>query len=1179
MVADRHGVSSAVLHSAAEARSGAWRAGLIAMRPFEPESVELPRKPSADSPSFTSGLTGFLARPTAAPAGPDLGPGTRLGDVTIVRFVAEGGMGRVYEGLQGVPCRTVAVKVIRPGALSTTALKRFEYEAHVLGRLTHPGIARIYSMGTQPMAGGDVPYFVMEYIDAARPITAYATEHALPTAARLRLFREFCRAVAHGHQRGVIHRDLKPGNMLVDAAGQVKIIDFGIARTTDGDVALTSMITDVGQLVGTVQYMCPEQFAGTADDLDVRADVYALGVVLYELLVGRLPYDVARRPVYAVARTVQEAEPTRLARINPQLRGDLETIVMKCLEKDRGRRYSSAAELEADLGRYLDGEPIAASPPRLRAAVVRLTRRHKLATLVAAGVLTAIVAGGVGGSIFAVQAARERATALREKARADAEAQLSRQRLAIANIRSLQAAIGARNLRLGRQLHAENLALAGGDPPLELRVFGADLDDALVVREWKRGPVRDVTYSPDGRILAAACVDDAHVRQAVDLSTLAHASAAVKSRRGELRFFHAGSHHAYDLLETPAGGWAEAWRTHRAAEDGLRTGDDSAPVPLAACPATRRLAVQEAEGHVRIVTGPMSGEHVTLEQHRGRLRKATFSPEGSRLAIHGRNGTIGLWNADDGRLIAMLGDQDDRFEAFLFSPDGSRLAAVKSTRDRQQEVWVHDASDGRRLSIVTAQRRQGLTDSLFAFSPHGDRLVTNWREHELQVWDVARAARLDSLEGRTGIATALAVSPDDRQIAAGFTDGTIRLWTADTAAVERELMGHDGAVTSLAFHPDGRTLASGAHDGTVRIWSRTAAEPLATLPDHPGMTAAAFRPDGLQLAVAPRDGGGIELWDPSTVERRHRLSGPAGLVTEIAYSPDGTLVAAAFKTAARAGEVRVWTSDAGDMVATLGDMGRGAERVAFGPDGSRLLTTAGDATVTVWNPRTGERLMSTASRYEGAFVDAAAVFGLAGSRVAYRMAALLDAATGNVVASLRPQGHVTCLAASPDGLTLATGLAIGAVNLADFATGQPGARLLGHAGPVRTIAFSRDGARIATGSEDGSARLWDAGSGPPTRAAVRVFTGHEGAIETVLFSSDGRRVVTASRDATVRIWDVESGQDLCTLPAPRDFPRAVALSPDGALLVTAATAAGGVRVWGLSNAAVVSARRAAAAPR
>jgi WD40 repeat protein len=197
--------------------------------------------------------------------------------------------------------------------------------------------------------------------------------------------------------------------------------------------------------------------------------------------------------------------------------------------------------------------------------------------------------------------------------------------------------------------------------------------------------------------------------------------------------------------------------------------------------------------------------------------------------------------------------------------------------------------------------------------------------------------------------------------------------------------------------------------------------------------------------------------------------------------------------------------------------------------------------------------------------------------VAYRSAALLDTDTGAIAVSLRPQGHVTCLAASPDGLTLATGLAIGAVNVSDFETGRQHTKLLGHTRPVRAIAFSRDGTRIATGSEDGSARVWNACHDPTSGATVCVFNGHESAVETVLFSPDGRRVVTASRDETVRIWDVESGQELCTLPAPRDFPRAVVLSPDGTLLVTAATAAGGLRIWGLSNAAVVSARRAAAA--
>jgi WD40 repeat protein len=969
--------------------------------------------------------------------------------------------------------------------------------------------------------------------------------------------------------------------MLVDAAGQAKIIDFGIARTTDGDVALTTMHTELGQLVGTVQYMCPEQFAGDPDAVDVRADVYALGVVLYELLVGRLPYDVTRRPVYAVARVVQEAEPTPISTVNPRFRGDLATIVMKCLEKDRARRYSSAAELEADLGRYLGGEPITASPPRLGASLVRLARRHKLAALTATGLLTAIVAGGIGASIFAVQAARERATALRETARADAEATLSRQRLYVANLRSLQAAISTRNLRLGRQLHAENLALVGAPTPLELNVLAADLDHALVVLDWKRGPVRDVTYSPDGRILAASGLIREWLTSAdhlTDLRRVSHADSRRRSRLGELLFFAVGPHQEHARRDASADNWTRSWRTHKAAADGLHDVADPASLPLAACPTGRRSAIHTAEGRVRVVTAASAADDVILEHHRGRLTAAAFSPDGTRLAILGAARSLGLWDVTSGRRIAMLGDADARFGDFHFSSDGGRIAAIFDRRDRRREICLYDTRTGRHLSTVSTQRSLGPIDSLLAFSPDGDRLTTNFEDHELQVWDVASGTRVARLPGTAGIATAAAFSTDGKHIAGGFTNGTIRLWDSRTSAVERELLGHDGGVTTLAFHPDGETLASGAHDGTVRIWSLTAEQPLATLPEHRGMTAAAFSPDGRQLAVAPQGTGSVELWNPRTVQRLHALASGPGLVTEVAYSPDSALVAAAFKNGDAAGEVRVWRADTGEPLATLAAIGRGVERVAFSPDGSCLLTTSGDATVAVWEPRTGRQLMAVASGYHGAFVAAGAVFGLAGTRVAYRMPHLLDAKTGAVATTLRPQGHVTCLAASPNGLVRAAGMAIGSIDLADFATGKRIAMLIGHRAAVRALAFSADGRRLAAGSTDGSVRLWDVRSSPNAATAIRVFSGHEGVVETVLFSPDGRRIVTASRDGTARIWDAESGHELCILPAPRAFPRAVVLSPDGALLVTAA-ATGGVRIHGLSNAAVVSARQAAAAAR
>lgn len=1140
------------------------------MQPLQPDAGESPGDSIEASLPLSGGLTDFILPPAPDP-GADLQPGARLGDVTILRLVGEGGMGRVYEGLQGMPRRPVAVKVIRPGVLSATSLKRFEYEAQILGRLTHPGIARIYSVGTQRLPGGDVPYFVMEYVEGARPVTVYAADSGLSVRERLVLFREICRAVAHGHQRGVIHRDLKPGNMLVDAAGQAKIIDFGVARSTSGDAALTTVHTHAGHLVGTAQYMSPEQFADAVDGLDVRADVYALGVVLYELLAGRLPYDVAKRPVYAVAHVVQQAEPTPLAKVHPRFRGDVDTIVMKCLEKDRGRRYSSAAELEADLGRHLDGEPISASPPRLSETIARLVRRHRLAALATAAFLTALVVGGVGASIFAVRATRERAAALREKARADAAADVATQRLYLANLRSLAAAIGDRNLRLGRQLHAENVALAG-DPPLELRILGARLDEALVVLDWKRGPVGEVEYSPDGRILAAWCLLGETLRSEDDLKRLVHASSLLTSSRGEIVFFGVGGRHDYARLPTPADEWATFWRA-RSTAWGRRSGDDPVVRPVAVCPAGGRVAVQVSDGRIHIRDATNGSREVVIAGHRGRISGASFSPDGSRLAIGGAAKSLGLWDASNGRLVAMLGDREDRFGAIQFSPDGSRLAAIELRRDRLLAVRIHDAADGRPLATVTTRRADVPTGCLLAFSPDGDHLVAALADDELRVWKVSSGDACASLERASGTVTVLAFSPDGRQVAGGFANGAIRLWNWRTAALEREFLGHDGAVTTLAFHPDGDALASSSVDGTVRIWSRAASAPLASLPDRRGMTAAAFSPDGRRLAVAPLDGGTVELWDPRTVERLHALDVGDGTVAEVAYAPDGAVVAAAVRAGDRAGGVRVWDAESGTLVCALDEIAGGVERVAFSPDGSRLLTTSGGGVAAVWDPRSGRRVSSAAADYRGGFDDVGAVFGLAGKRVGYRIPRLLDAETGAAAAALA-QGHVSCLAASPDGRLLAAGMAIGSVTLSDFSTGRVFARLHGHAAPVRAIAFSVDGSRIATGALDGSVCLWDARGGVEPRDPIRAFIGHEAAVEMAVFGPDGCRLVTAARDGTARVWDVETGQQLCVLPAPRDFPRAVALNADGSLLVTA-DSAGGVLIQGLSNAAVIDARRAA----
>jgi len=334
--------------------------------------------------------------------------GRRVGAYTLDRVIGSGGMGTVYEATQEQPRRTVAVKLMRPGIASRSALRRFEYESQLLARLRHPGIAQVYDAGTHRDGEVTVPFFAMEYIVGAKPVTDYAKEKKLGTRERMALFANVCEAVHHGHQKGIIHRDLKPGNILVDAQGQVKIIDFGVARATDSDMAVTTLHTDIGQLIGTLQYMSPEQCAADPQDIDTRSDVYALGVVFYELLCERLPYEIKGTAIHEATRVIREQEPAKLSTFNKALRGDVETIALKALEKDRERRYQSASAFTVDINRYLNNEAISARPPSVIYQLQVFARRNRLFIGAVGAVFIALMMGLVGISAMYLRAENAR---------------------------------------------------------------------------------------------------------------------------------------------------------------------------------------------------------------------------------------------------------------------------------------------------------------------------------------------------------------------------------------------------------------------------------------------------------------------------------------------------------------------------------------------------------------------------------------------------------------------------------------------------------------------------------------------------------------------------------------------------------------------------------------------------
>jgi len=394
--------------------------------PEDAPAQSAPEDPHVTDATFTIGGPSPLTAAGGVPL--------QIGRYRIIRLLGEGGMGAVYEAEQDQPRRSVALKMIKAAFAGAELLRRFSLESQALARLHHPGIAQVYEAGAAETGFGSQPFFAMELIHG-KPLTVYAAEQNLDTRQRLLLMIQVCDAVQHAHLRGIIHRDLKPGNILVDEYGHAKILDFGLARMTDCDTQATRQ-TDLGQLVGTLAYMSPEQVQADPLALDTRSDVYALGVILYELLSGSLPYRMSHN-LHEVVHTIQQVDPARLSSVNRAYRGDIETIVAKALEKDKTRRYQSAADLAADLRRHLAHEPIAARPPSTTDQIGKFARRHKSLVSGIGAVFVVLVAGAVTSTVEAVRARRaeQAAEAVNEFLQNDLLAQASSARQAGASAR------------------------------------------------------------------------------------------------------------------------------------------------------------------------------------------------------------------------------------------------------------------------------------------------------------------------------------------------------------------------------------------------------------------------------------------------------------------------------------------------------------------------------------------------------------------------------------------------------------------------------------------------------------------------------------------------------------------------------------------------------------------------
>ncbi len=974
----------------------------------------------------------------------------QIGRYRLIEKLGEGGMGTVYLAEQDHLKRRVALKMIRPGLLSPNLLRRFRFETEALGRLQHPGIAQIYEAGESDAAGGRQPYFAMEYVEGVE-LRAYAREESLGLRARLELVARTCDAVHHAHQQGIIHRDLKPDNILVVAGppapdvasvaefahlGQPKILDFGVARATDADVQMTTLRTDVGQLVGTLTYMSPEVVAGDPSLLDTRSDIYALGVILYELLAGRPPFDLRSRPIPAAVRIIREDDPPRLSDAGVALRGDVNTIVTKAMEKDRERRYQSVAELAADIRRHLANEPIAAHPPSSFYQLGKFARRNRGLVAGLCVALVILMAGTAISVVFGLWAMR-----------GERLAQRSAHRLQI----TTAAAIGETDplgamacldaippeARGWEWLHlrarfVSHLAEWTGDGDGQSGGTFANCGDGTLIAALQRedrievidlgsndvratfqapGGVTSPCLSPDGTFLAA-----------------------VTSKQGELVVWNVASE--------------EGVLRHALEEGGAQLLSFSHDGSVLAIATQHRgtWLVEIGTGEVRILAPP---------EIRG-ARRVAFDPSGPRVAMAGRSGST--HSVIHLHVYALSGEVlrskylPDGCLSLAYSPDGESLAVGQE----QRMIRILDAATLEERLVLRGHTAPVIS---LAFSPDGNELGSAGLDSSVRIWELAsgNTIRILAAARMAGIRRSVVFSADGELLACGNASH-VRLWRP-AQSKSRSLRGHSSYVYRVTFTPDPAVppvLASGSHLGEMCLWDACTGVLLAELPAAHPHQFLSFSPDGARLLVSdPRPDGNqreIAVWDTAAGLRvdasgtafdqrsfdlahypfrfaagNAKCGRSAGEATASSY--DATLVAKGLKS----GEILIDDLHTGERLKTLGPHDVEVFAVAFDPAQTRVIAGDKRGMLRVW-----------------------------------------DLATEAEVASV--EGHsdrVYSVCWSPDGSRVASG---GNDNKVVLWDGENLERLLvlhGHASYVHSVCFSPEGTMLATGSGDGTIRIWD----------------------------------------------------------------------------------------------------------